>query len=169
MRSPNVRELARAGHPFDLESATSDVLAYLRRCYPHQPAEVLQDACQDAWLAYLRHRSRLEPEPIGWLCVVARRLVLAEIRRHQARQLSADQLAEAGWEPASRADDVPTCAEAREALRELAELRPSRRRALIGRAIGLSYHELAEATGTTYTAVNRHVTEGRGELRERLA
>jgi DNA-directed RNA polymerase specialized sigma24 family protein len=37
---------------------------------------------------------------------------------------------------------------------------------LVLRAAGYGYKEIAERLGVTYTNVNRHVTEGRAELRE---
>src|SRR5919199_4172791 len=61
---------------------------------------------------------------------------------------------------------VELAVEAREALRALAGLRWRRRRVLALRAAGYSYKEIAAKLGVTYTNVNRHVTEGRGELRE---
>lgn len=57
--------------------------------------------------------------------------------------------------------------EVREALRALAGLRWRRRRMLVLRAAGYSYREIAQRLGVTYTNVNRHVTEGRAELRQR--
>jgi DNA-directed RNA polymerase specialized sigma24 family protein len=62
--------------------------------------------------------------------------------------------------------DVELAVEAREALRALASLRWRRRRMLVLRTAGYRYKEMAELLGVTYTNVNRHVTEGRGELRE---
>jgi DNA-directed RNA polymerase specialized sigma24 family protein len=45
-------------------------------------------------------------------------------------------------------------------------LRWRRRRALVLQAAGYSYKEIAEKLGVTYTNVNRHITEGRAELRK---
>ena len=61
--------------------------------------------------------------------------------------------------------DAETAMEAREALRLLAGLRWRRRRVLELQVAGYSYQEIAERLGVTYTNVNRHVTEGRAELR----
>jgi DNA-directed RNA polymerase specialized sigma24 family protein len=63
--------------------------------------------------------------------------------------------------------EVELAVEAREALRALAGLRWRRRRVLALRAAGYSNKEIAAKFGVTYTNVNRHVTEGRAELRER--
>jgi DNA-directed RNA polymerase specialized sigma24 family protein len=61
---------------------------------------------------------------------------------------------------------VELTVDAREALRSLAALRWRRRRALVLQAAGYSYKETPEKLGVTYTNVNRHITEGRAELRE---
>jgi DNA-directed RNA polymerase specialized sigma24 family protein len=55
--------------------------------------------------------------------------------------------------------------EAREALRALAGLRWRRRRVLELKLAGFSYREIMELLGVTYTNVNRHLSEGRRELR----
>jgi DNA-directed RNA polymerase specialized sigma24 family protein len=66
----------------------------------------------------------------------------------------------------ARPVDVELAVEAREALRSLADLRWRRRRVLALQAAGYGYKEIAEMLSVTYTNVNRHVTEGRGELRQ---
>jgi RNA polymerase sigma factor (sigma-70 family) len=61
--------------------------------------------------------------------------------------------------------DTELAVEAREALRALAGLRWRRRRVLELKLAGFSYREIMELLGVTYTNVNRHLTEGRAELR----
>ncbi len=53
--------------------------------------------------------------------------------------------------------------------RALATLKPAERRALALLAAGLSYAEIGELCGWTYTKVNRCLAEGRAALRERVA
>ena len=53
--------------------------------------------------------------------------------------------------------------------RALATLKPNERRALALLAAGLSYAEIAELCGWTYTKVNRCLAEGRSALRDRIA
>jgi DNA-directed RNA polymerase specialized sigma24 family protein len=50
--------------------------------------------------------------------------------------------------------------------RLLADLKPDQRRALALFGFGLSYAEICQATGWTYTKVNRSIAEGRAALRE---
>jgi DNA-directed RNA polymerase specialized sigma24 family protein len=65
----------------------------------------------------------------------------------------------------------PADAMFRKALREeqaadLRQLKPRERRDLLLHAAGYRYDEIAEMTGSTYTAVNRRLTEGRAHLRD---
>ena len=53
--------------------------------------------------------------------------------------------------------------------RALATLKPAERRALALLAAGLSYAEIGELCGWSYTKVNRCLAEGRAALRERMA
>ena len=48
-------------------------------------------------------------------------------------------------------------------------LKPDQRRALLLLGAGLSYDEIAELNGGTWTKVNRSIAEGRAALRKRLA
>jgi DNA-directed RNA polymerase specialized sigma24 family protein len=49
----------------------------------------------------------------------------------------------------------------RERVARFARLKPRERRDLILSAGGFKYPEIAGLTGSTYTAVNRRITEGR--------
>jgi DNA-directed RNA polymerase specialized sigma24 family protein len=81
-----------------------------------------------------------------------------------------------GWdgqtgEPLTLAERIPApvdtelAVEAREALRALPGLRWRPRRVLALKLAGFSYHDIMEFLGVTYTNVNRHLSEGRAELR----
>jgi DNA-directed RNA polymerase specialized sigma24 family protein len=61
--------------------------------------------------------------------------------------------------------DTELAIEAREAL-ALAGLRWRRRRVLELKLAGFSNREIMELLGVTYTNVNRHLSEGRAELRQ---
>lgn len=58
--------------------------------------------------------------------------------------------------------------EARDALRLLDQLKPQQAQVLRLRIAGLSYREICDQTGRTYTWVNRHNAEGLAALRELL-
>jgi RNA polymerase sigma factor (sigma-70 family) len=122
---------------------------------------VAEDAVAEAWLIAWRNRGRLDVEYAErWLAVVARHEAY-RLLDQQAKTVPA--LYDQAGEHAYDLDDRLT---AREHLRVIAGMRPQRRTALLGRALGFSYRDIAQATGHTYTWVNRHVTEGRAELRE---
>jgi RNA polymerase sigma factor (sigma-70 family) len=134
-----------------------------------------EDACAHAWLQLCRTQPGRE-NVIGWLRVVALhegfRLLRQAGREPLAEEVSRqDRGAEGGGQAVPLEElveapvDVELAFEAREALRALSALRWRRRRVLVLRLAGYTYKEMAEKLGVTYTNVNRHVTEGRAELR----
>jgi hypothetical protein len=48
-----------------------------------------------------------------------------------------------------------------------ATMTPGRRRAVMGRLVGLTYQQAMAATGQTWTQINRGLSEGRRVLRDR--
>ena len=141
------------------------------------PAETIEDACQTAWAALVRRDDvSLDHRGVNWLATVAihegwrlvsgtRDLPMGAIRaglpsegelpEPEAAEPSTDEQALARIEHAQRVADLRT-------------LKTGERRDLYLQALGYRYKEIAEATGSTYTAVNRRLTEGRARLR-RLA
>jgi RNA polymerase sigma factor (sigma-70 family) len=136
--------------------------------------DLAQDACCFAWLQLLRHQPERE-RTFGWLRVVACHEAL-RLQRQQwgCLPLDAPTMERREWqtgEPLTLADRIPApvdtelAVEAREALRALADLRWRRRRILALKLAGFSYREIMELLGVTCTNVNRHLSEGRAELR----
>lgn len=129
------------------------------------PESVAEDAAQDAWTILSRLGSgHLRAEsPFAWLVTVAEREAWRALQRQAAPLDDAP-------EPLDHGADVPTLAELRARLAEgmdaLAALPEHQRTALTAQAVGLTYNEVAEQTGHTYTWVNRHTTEARKALRE---
>jgi RNA polymerase sigma factor (sigma-70 family) len=127
-------------------------------------ARVAEDAVGEAWLIAWRARERVDAEYADhWLAVVARH----ECYRLLAR--AADTLPSEYDQIDPRTLDPNDLLTARDRLRTVMAMRPQRRTALLGRAFGFSYQEIAQASGHTYTWVNRHVTEGRAQLRGETA
>jgi RNA polymerase sigma factor (sigma-70 family) len=117
----------------------------------------VEDGCQYAWTVLARRPDVLDgPAPRAWLVTVAVRECLAESRRGPLPIEIVDR------EVAPPLDDV---LEARAALRQVAALRPVRRRVFERHLAGLSYAEIVAEQGVTYTSVNRQITESRAELR----
>lgn len=126
-------------------------------------SDLVDDACAFAWMRAAECWP-VGPNAIGWLILTARR----HAWRMQANRRGRD-VAEVvpSVEPVAR--DLAEEVEQRAALAALADLSRNQRLALTGRAIGLSYAEIAAATGHQWTWANRHVTKGRAALRAALA
>jgi RNA polymerase sigma factor (sigma-70 family) len=135
------------------------------------PEAVAEDCASFAFLQLCRNQpDRCEQTP-GWLRTVARHEAYAW-HRHTNRCWSLDERA-AGGGGAAFTDlvpapvDVELAFDAREALRSLAGLGDRRRTALTLKVAGYSYREIQDLLGVTFTWINRHLTEGRAELRKR--
>jgi RNA polymerase sigma factor (sigma-70 family) len=131
----------------------------------HVSAPVVEDACQNAWLALLRHQDvELGSGTVGWLTTVATR----EAWRLSSRRdlvVDAEQLAEfadAGCYPLERSIARE---QHEQRVADLQRLLPRERRELYLQALGHSYGEIATLTNSTLTAVNRRLSEGRAKLR----
>jgi RNA polymerase sigma factor (sigma-70 family) len=137
-----------------------------------------EDACAHARLQLFRTQPERTDSLPGWLRVVALHEGFRLLRKG-SRELSAEDVCRqerqedgGGGKPVPLEEileapvDVELAVEAREALHALAGLRWRQRRVLGLRLAGYSYKEIARMLGVTYTNVNRHITEGRAELRE---
>ncbi|MDQ6806358.1 MAG: hypothetical protein M3065_15655 [Actinomycetota bacterium] len=145
------------------------------------PEATIEDACQVAWMKLLRRADiALGEGAKQWLRVVA---------THEAwGQASTDREVPAGVfypevagqltgtasepEPLAQIRDVEARVialdEHRERVADLLALKARERRELYLQGAGYSYREICELTGSSYTAVNRRISEGRAQLR-RLA
>lgn len=132
------------------------------------------DDAHDAWQRsveiLLRRASSLEPTTApAWLRTVVKHEALA-IRSERSRNLDPD-----GVEPDSREGSANTEADSERfellatAAEALHSLKPSEAEALLMLASGMSYREIGEAKGWTYTKVNRLLTEGRRAFRARVS
>jgi RNA polymerase sigma factor (sigma-70 family) len=126
-------------------------------------ADDAQDAVQRALEIYLRRVSSLDPATeLAWLKVVVKHEALA-VRRGRAgvagEELDLDAV------PAVAQRSVEERLESAERVERSAEvmrrLKRDEARALMLKAEGLSYVEIGERLGWTYTKVNRCITEGR--------
>jgi RNA polymerase sigma factor (sigma-70 family) len=110
-----------------------------------------------------------EDELLPWLKTVVKHEAFA-VRKSSGRAVPAEEpLArepdDSAWtdERAERYERLRVGAEA------MAGLKPQEIRCLLLKAEGLSYQEICEATGFTYTKVNRCLTEGRRAFSKRVA
>jgi RNA polymerase sigma factor (sigma-70 family) len=145
-------------HHRDLRRAVTRVV--------NAPPELIEDACQSAWMKLL-HNQPQRGTFLAWLRVVA---------IHEAYCLSAiehrdahleDLAVGAGWDavtPDPRSID--DAIEARAALRLLAALPAREREDLTLLIAGFTYEEIQQLTGgRTYTNVNKHLSKARARIR----
>jgi RNA polymerase sigma factor (sigma-70 family) len=135
-------------------------------------ADDAHDAYQRALEILMRHAARLDPErAAGWLHTVVKHEALA-INRSRRRIVGSaepdlDALeARTSASPEERVMASDRVARSAEALHGL---KPQEVRALWLKALGHSYEQICEATGWSYTKVNRCLAEGRKSFLERYA
>jgi RNA polymerase sigma factor (sigma-70 family) len=130
------------------------------------PRQVAEDACAFAWLQLLR--TQPEREAIfAWLRVVATREAL-RVLKAQSRYAEFDEDSVESVPTSAAADtELPLKVEAREALEHIAALSPQEVRIFSLHVAGLSYDEICDETGYSWTQVNRHMVRARSRLRER--
>ncbi len=137
------------------------------------PRELIEDACQTAWIMLLRS----QPDRyaiFGWLRVVAiyEAYRLSAIERRDARL-------ERGWPDDCDGDwreiiadprSLDTALEALDALRALASLRERQREDFSMKVAGYSYEEIRILTGgRTFTNVNKSLVKARRRIRRTRA
>jgi RNA polymerase sigma factor (sigma-70 family) len=142
--------------------------------------EDADDALQSAYVLFIE-RYRGDWEPLAWLYTTVKREAWALRRKVSRRRVvsldapncSADSeqpwveaLATDGAGPEERTLRTEDIDERR---RSLVALKADQRRALGLFGAGLSYAEICQATGWSYTKVNRSIAEGRAALRSRPA
>ena len=142
----------------------------VRRCVDGSHA-LIEDACSFAWAQLVCHQPERRPELFGWLCTVA---------VHEAYRLSGlerrDDRLDARVGPRggvlSRAEMVEDLRsslerqqEARAALARVAELCPRQREMFTLQVAGLSYQEIAAATGDSVRTVDRQLRRAHERIR----
>jgi len=162
----------------DLLARSEPLLRQQARKHAELPEDA-EDALQSAYVLFIE-RYRGDWEPLAGLETTVKREAWALRRRVSRRrvvsldtsngsadsqQLWVEGLPSASLDPEQWALRSETIDERR---RLLAALKADQRRALGLFGAGLSYAEICEATGWTYTKVNRSIAEGRAALRERL-
>lgn len=122
------------------------------------------DAYQRALEIFLRRVDTVDPATeLAWLRVVVRHEAMA-IRRSRSETVAGEELEIDDFVP-DGGRDVEEVIAAGERVRRSAEalraLKPDEAEALMLKAHGLSYAEIGERCGWSYTKVNRAITEGR--------
>lgn len=162
-----------AGDEADLYQEHADALYRIVRAAVRGPDQLVEDACQTAWLILLRRQPGRQ-SVLPWLITVAIREAYRLSRRERREVRLEDLVAEDvgagevdGWQslipaPATLDESV----EARTALETLAGLPPRQRRYMALFVAGYRYREIVAICGVTYTNVNNHLVRARARLRE---
>jgi RNA polymerase sigma factor (sigma-70 family) len=123
-----------------------------------------QDAYQRALEIFVRRAATVDPATeVAWLKVVVRHEAIA-IRRSRADAVSEEEVdldSVAASQARSVEEQVASTERVRRSAEALRTLKPDEANALLLKAHGLSYDEIAAQKGWTYTKVNRAITEGR--------
>ena len=122
------------------------------------------DAVQRGLEIFVRRVDTVEPATeVAWLKVVIRNEALA-IRRARSEALVTEDLELDDFVPAverSVEEQIVSSERVRRSAEALRALKPDEAAALMMKAHGLSYEEIGERQGWSYTKVNRAITEGR--------
>jgi RNA polymerase sigma factor (sigma-70 family) len=155
----------------ELIAAHADALLRTARRYS-LCADDAQDAYQRALEILMRHARRLDADrAAGWLHTVVKHEALA-VNRQRSRMLGGPEVdldaieVRTAPSPEERVLGFEQVARSAEALQRL---KPQEVRALWLKASGHSYQEICDATGWTYTKVNRCLAEGRKSFLARYA
>ena len=133
-------------------------------------ADDAHDAYQRAIEIFLRRADTVEPETaLAWLRTVVKHEAMA-VRRSRLQLVGGEEvdldLHEATTVP-SPDEQVASFERLTASAEALQRLKPQEVRALWLKAQGLTYEEIGEVTGWSYTKVNRCLTEGRRAFLER--
>ena len=165
---------ARAEQIAAFYACHADRLQRIVRVKVHAPAATVEDACQNAWAILVRRDDiPLDERGVSWLATVAiregwrlqsstRDVPMGAIRSGVFVEGELGELETAEPGPAERALARDEHAQR---VADLRTLKARERRELYLQALGYGYDEIAALTGSTYTAVNRRLTEGRAQLR----
>jgi RNA polymerase sigma factor (sigma-70 family) len=122
------------------------------------------DAYQRALEIFVRRVDTVDrATEVAWLKVVVRHEAMA-IRRARVESVAGDELDLDAFVPAverSVEEKLVSEERVRRSAEALRALKPDEAKALMMKAHGLSYAEIGERNGWSYTKVNRAVTEGR--------
>jgi RNA polymerase sigma factor (sigma-70 family) len=157
----------RTSHELIVTTITEHAESLLRVARRHTRCQAdAEDAYQRALEIFVKRAARLEPSTAHrWLHTVVKREAWA-IGEARAKYVGVDD--EEALDALDDGRHVATVEERSERFEELAlaaealkRLKPQEVTALVLKAQGLSYNEIAERQGWTYTKVNRAITEGR--------
>jgi RNA polymerase sigma factor (sigma-70 family) len=137
-----------------------------------------EEALQRTMLAALRADPEMPGNPIAWATTVVKREAWAIGRQLRTRRIQQpspgrEELPDPLDQVESQSPRPQEAAERAEHVRAFRQafdsLKPQEREVLLLVGSGLSYQEIEEEMGYTFTKINRCVAEGRAALRERMS
>jgi RNA polymerase sigma factor (sigma-70 family) len=147
----------------------TEVMASARR-WAETPEDA-EDAFQRGFEILLTKAPSTDPNHlVPWLKTVVKREAWAIRRQRERHTPPAPDGHELDTPGTATAHDAAVCLERLQLGAEaLQRLKPQEVRALVLKAEGLSYREICDETGWTYTKVNRCLNEGRRRFHDRVA
>lgn len=146
------------------------VWSLARRMLPNtdEAEDVVQEIFIDIWKNAERFDERQASETT-FVAMIARRRLIDRLRKSQ-RQVNTDYLDDILVEPSGDShQNIQTGVEAREAAKELNNLRPEQRQVLqLSIYQGLSHQEISSLTGMPIGTVKTHARRGLLQIRENL-
>jgi RNA polymerase sigma factor (sigma-70 family) len=159
-------QTAGVGDVGELYGTLSRRLEQIVRVDVRAPEAGIEDACQSAWTRLVVHSGRVSSESaLSWLATTAVREAVKLLRRDD-RELSLEVSFDSASAPPSPAPGPDELFEHRERLGALARLPPRQRQMLWLQGAGLSYTEIAAATGASTRTVERQLLRAKRTLRE---
>jgi RNA polymerase sigma-70 factor (ECF subfamily) len=156
-------------------TAVRDVLAtygglvwsIARRFEPGDAEDAVQEIFLDLWKSAARFDPGIASEA-AFIAMIARRRLI-DRRRTRRRRPTTENIHEVPSIPDDAVTGPDVCAEAQQAARALAQLRPEQRQVLVlATAHGLSHAEIAAQTGMPLGTVKAHARRGLLSIRAAL-
>jgi RNA polymerase sigma factor (sigma-70 family) len=142
------------------------VWSIARRFEPADAEDAVQEIFLDLWKSAARFDPQIASEA-AFVAMIARRRLI-DRRRTRGRRPATDPVSELP-QVIDQASGPEACAEARQAARALAQLRPEQRQVLVlATCHGLSHGEIAEQTGMPLGTVKAHARRGLLSIRAAL-
>jgi RNA polymerase sigma-70 factor (ECF subfamily) len=146
------------------------VWSLARRMLPN--IDEAEDAVQETFIDIWKNAERFDEKQASettFVAMIARRRLIDRLRKLQ-RQVNADSLDDILTEPSSNLhQNLQIGVEAKEAAKELNNLRPEQRQVLqLSIYQGLSHQEISNLTGMPIGTVKTHARRGLLQIRENL-